>query len=274
MEQKENLPGIYLPIVGLIPAGGMGSRIAPLPCSKEIFPIGTHIFPDSGEKRPKVVCHYLLESMRYAGIPKAFLVLRPGKWDIPDYFRDGKLFDIQIAYLIRDLPFGVPFTLDSAFSFTKDYRIACGMPDIIFQPEDVFQRLIQKQTETGADLVLGIFPITEPHKWDQVEFDGQNRITQILTKPHSGRAGYTWTASVWTPEFSVFLHQFVKKTLKNMSDTEAKSNQPEIPLGVVFQEALEAGLPVEHVLFHDGTCLDIGTPEDLGKALHTLLKQT
>ena len=48
-------------VIGVIPAGGQGIRISPLPCSKEIYPIG---FDESQEMRPKVACHYLLEKMR------------------------------------------------------------------------------------------------------------------------------------------------------------------------------------------------------------------
>ena len=75
-------------IVGLIPAAGQGTRIGPLPCSKEIYPIG---FDPSLEGRPKAVSHYLLEKMKSADIQKAYVVLRAGKWDIPNYFMAGEM---------------------------------------------------------------------------------------------------------------------------------------------------------------------------------------
>ena len=99
-------------VVGLIPAGGKGTRIAPLPCSKELYPVGFMSNDKNDRVLPKVVCHYLLEKMRLAGISKTYVVLRQGKWDIPSYLRDGAMFDMHIAYLIMNLPFGVPYTLD------------------------------------------------------------------------------------------------------------------------------------------------------------------
>ena len=78
-------------VVGLIPAGGEATRIAPLPCSKEVYPIGLRHMNEECRVVPKVVCHYLLEKMRVAGIKKAYIVLRDGKWDIPAYLRDGAL---------------------------------------------------------------------------------------------------------------------------------------------------------------------------------------
>lgn len=65
-------------VIGLIPCGGLASRIAPLPCSKEILPVGLLKTAD-GLLRPKVVSHYLLEKLRQGGVRKAFVILRNGK---------------------------------------------------------------------------------------------------------------------------------------------------------------------------------------------------
>jgi glucose-1-phosphate thymidylyltransferase len=92
-------------VIGLIPACGQGSRLGPLPCSKEIYLIG---FNQVKEGRPKVICSYLLEKMCLTGIKKANIVLRVSKWDIPAYLRDGKGLGIDIAYLALDAPCGVP----------------------------------------------------------------------------------------------------------------------------------------------------------------------
>ena len=51
-------------VVGLIPAGGAATRISPLPCSKELYPIGFRRIHGTAEQQPKVVCHYLFEKMR------------------------------------------------------------------------------------------------------------------------------------------------------------------------------------------------------------------
>ena len=118
--------------IGLIPAAGAGSRISPLPGSKELYPIGFRVATD-GSLRPKVVCHYLLESMHLAGIRKAYMLLRNGKWDIPTYLSDDALVDMNLGYLIVDSLFGVPYTLDCACEFGQDAGITLGFPDIIFQ---------------------------------------------------------------------------------------------------------------------------------------------
>ncbi len=108
-------------IIGLIPAAGRGTRIGPLPCSKEVYPVG-FASTDGGRRVPKAVCQYLLEKMRVAGIVKAYVVLREGKWDIPASLGDGATAGMHLAYLMVGISFGVPFTLDQAYPFVRDSR--------------------------------------------------------------------------------------------------------------------------------------------------------
>ena len=145
-------------VIGLIPAAGQAKRISPLPCSKELYPVGFWRSRDEKNARPKVACHYLLEKMRSAGITRAYIVLRQGKWDIPAYLQDGAIADMHLAYLMLGLPYGVPYTLDQAYPFVRDEIIAFGFPDILFRPDSAFSRLLSHQDSGQADVTLGLFP--------------------------------------------------------------------------------------------------------------------
>ncbi len=250
-------------IVGIFPAAGMATRIAPLPCSKEIFPVGFH--PQGSEKssRTKVAGQYLLEKMRLAGAEKAYVIVRQGKWDILSYFSDGRFLDMPLAYLVQDSSAGVPFTLDLAYPFIQDAIVVFGFPDILLQPDDAFVYLLDRQAETGADLVLGLFPAHQPQKVDMVELDNQDRITRIVIKPVKTDLCYTWLLAVWSRVFTQFVHEFVK-TFKQKSQNEIKF--PEVFLGDVINSAILNGIHFEKVIFKDGRYLDIGTPEDMAKA--------
>ena len=83
---------------------------------------------------PKVVSHYLLDKYKAAGIKKVYFILRKGKWDIPQYYGDGSVIDMDIAYLLMNHPYGHPFTLDQAFPFTRNNLVAFGFPDILDIP--------------------------------------------------------------------------------------------------------------------------------------------
>ena len=121
----------------LIAAGGLANRLGPLPCSKEIFPI----IGQFTNNRTKVVCENLIEYYKLAGINDIHFIIRKGKWDIPQLLGDGSSLGVNISYLIMNLPYGTPFTLDQAYPFIKDKNIAMGFPDIVMEPKNAFEML-------------------------------------------------------------------------------------------------------------------------------------
>lgn len=169
-------------VIGLIPAGGQASRISPLAGSKELFPIGFQTVAD-GSLRPKVVSHYLLEKMRLAGIRRAYFVLRSGKWDIPGYWEDGTLVDMNIGYSIVRLPYGVPYTLDAAYPFVQNAVVALGFPDILFHPDDVYRRLLAHLSDSSADVVLGVVRVEDASKSGMVDIDETGSVRLVVEKP-------------------------------------------------------------------------------------------
>jgi glucose-1-phosphate thymidylyltransferase len=245
-----------LEIIGLLPAGGQATRLAPLPMSKELYPIGFR--SDQTGMRPKVVSHYLLEKMRSAGVRKAFFILRPGKWDIPQYYGDGSLLNMHLGYLTIHVPYGVPYTLNQAYPFVQEAMIALGFPDILFEPADAFVELVKHQEKTQADVMLGLFPTENYQKAGMVDFEPESgQVFQIIEKPQQTHLRYMWAIALWTPRFTEFLHHFLQ------THTPGR----ELPIGDVIQAAIAAGLSVNAVPFPQGSYRDIGTPDDLMQAI-------
>lgn len=255
--------------LGLIPAGGSASRIAPIPCSKELFPIGFRKADENQAACPKVVSHYLLEKMRTAGITKAYLILRKGKWDIPAYFGDGKILNMHLAYLMMDLPFGVPYTIDQAYPFVQEKMVAFGFPDIIFQPDDAFVRLRTRQAESNADVVLGLFPTHQPQNADMVDLDADGRVREIQIKPARTHLRYAWIIAFWNSVFTHFMHEYIMR-IRNVNAQHENSGRLGTPnelfIGDVLQAAIDNQLRIKTVTFPNHTYLDIGTAENLLEA--------
>jgi len=253
-----------------MPAAGRATRLAPLPCSKELYPIGFRPTDPSGSLRPKVVCHYLLEKMRLAEIKKVYVILRNGKWDLPGYLGDGQMLDMHLAYLMMGSPLGVPFTLDQAFPFVQDAVVALGFPDILFQPEDAYARLLKRQMESGADVVLGLFPAPQPDKMDMVDLDSDGCIRAIQIKPVSTDLRYTWIIAVWNARFTHFMHSHLAASQPgnrhDAGDWETGA-QPEMQVSEVIQAAIRKGLHIDSIVFGEGRCLDVGTPDALVRAV-------
>jgi glucose-1-phosphate thymidylyltransferase len=256
--------------LGVLPAAGRATRIAPLPCSKELLPVGLRAEQGLGGS-PKVVCHYLLEKMHLAGIRYAYIILRRGKWDIPAYLTDGTLVGLHLAYLVTPPTPGVPYTVDQAYPFTKDALVVFGFPDILFQPPDVYSRLLAQHASTKGDVVLALFPAHDPAEMDMVDTDFRGRAQSILLKPPTTHLRFAWICAVWTPVFTHFLREHLLHDREQLISAGATCNgsEPgELSLGAVFQAAIEHGLAVDTVAFPDGSYVDIGTPQGLRKALH------
>lgn len=236
-------------LVGLIPAAGSASRLGGPATSKEVLPVGR-----SG--RP--AASFLLRRMAQAGIGRAYMVIRPEKWDIPRTLGDGAAEGVRLAYLAVGATASVCETLDRAVPFVGDRAVAVGFPDVLFEPADAFARIVRRWRSGGADAVLALVPTDRPDKADVVETDAGGRVTRIEIKPPGGGRGTTWVGAVWTPAVTALLHEMVAGGYAGEGG--------ELYPGDVLREAVARGMRVEGVEMPEGRHLDVGTPEDLDRA--------
>jgi len=258
-------------VVAVLPAAGRSLRLAPLPCSKELLPVGFGAIPGIQGIRPKVASHYLLESLLEAGVRKGYFIIRQGKWDIPAYWGDGKMLGMDLAYVTIDGSSGPPDTVDRAYPFVKDKIVAFGFPDIIIRPRDVFVKLLARLDRPEVAVVLALFPAHDTKAMDMVGIDARHRVRTIRLKPRRTNLKYAWVCAVWTPAFTEFLHQFLQRvrTGRNagLIGNRRIDPQGDVPVGAVLREAVQAKLNVESVTFPTGSYIDVGTPEHLMKAV-------
>ena len=241
--------------------------------SKELYPVGFRRTGPGQALRPKVACHYLLERMRIGGATTAYVVIRPGKWDIPGYLGDGSELGMSLAYVIVHVPFGVPFSLNQAYPFIRNAHILLGFPDILLWPEDVYVTLMERLARGSADAVLGLFPAAFPEREGVVDIDETGQIRGIFEKSVFTHLDFMWALAVWRPSFTEFLHQFVQDRLSELCkdaaplDLPSNSTFKEIAIGDVLHQSIKAGLRVEGHRFVTGRYIDIGTPDQLMVAL-------
>lgn len=256
-------------VIGIIPAAGRATRLGRLPCSKELFPVGFQVADEDRSFRPKPVGQYLLEHFQRAGARRAYIVIRKGKWDIPEYFGDGSSLDMSIGYLVMNLPYGAPYTIDQAFPFVDEATIVFGFPDILIEPEDAFQRIVAHLHATSVDVVLGLFPTEQPHLCDPIEFDDRGSIRNIHIKPAHSELRTTWTVAAWAPSFTRFLHGHL--AVLERAAGSGSGPRPELYMSHVIMAAIESGLRVEGLHLPGARFLDIGVPENLIRALQNQL---
>ncbi len=253
--------GAVARLVGVIPAAGRGSRLAPYPGPKELFPVGWQPYSVDGEvhRRPKVVSQYVVESMADASVDEIFIVVGERKFDLVRYYGSGERFGVRIAYLFQEEPEGMVHALDQAFPWMQCATVLFGMPDTIFHPADALRKLVEIHLARAADLTLGLFSTTRPWKFGMVEIDAAGSVRAHVDKPAQTTLTLMWGLAVWGPNFSNLLHDVRR------SWAPARARR-ELIFGDVIDEGLARGLRILGHHFADGWYVDIGTYDEIVEA--------
>ncbi|HVZ32523.1 MAG TPA: hypothetical protein VG963_08855 [Polyangiaceae bacterium] len=249
-------------LVGVIPGGGGAGRLAPLPCSKELLPLGFR--PTRFGQRPKVIANYLLDAFRLAGAEQAFWLIDRSKTDIVQYFGGGAEFGIQLAYVPTQSSPSVVHTLAAAYAFLRDRHVLFGFPDIVFQPENALRVLWQRLSRGGADVVLGAVPAPVTQAADRVRIGPDGRALEIRVKPIDNPWPEAWILAAWTPRFTRFLQQWLD--VQHPVTGEPSPPAPELYLGHVLQAAIVEGLWIQVESFQEGSFIDLGTAAGFAQA--------
>jgi len=242
-------------IVGIVPMAGKGSRLGKLPFSKELYPV------DYENGKLKVVANHLMDSMVDAGVSQIHIVIRDGKWDIPAYYKSTFSNKTPICYHITEYEYGVPFSVNQANAFLNDKHVVLGFPDILFKPKNACKNIVDQLLSSDVSIVLGLFPVSNPTKYDMVLIDDNDLVQDIVIKPTETTYKYGWILAAWKSPFNHYLNQFIQSSLSSKTSDELINS--EIFFGDVIIAAIESGLQVKGVVFDKGKSVDLGTPENL-----------
>lgn len=236
----------------LLPAAGNATRLPALAGrSKACMPI-----------RPgRAAADALLRAGEMAAAREAIWLTREGTSDIRDYY--GAAFG---ALPLRYHPLSpTSSTLETVRLAIADQSLqldnailALGFPDMQFRELDALQVMHTTLATSDADLVLGCFKTDRPEKVDTVSVDRSGRVLSIQIKSARPGSDYAWILAAWRPRFTNFLNRRPWPEARH-------SRENEHYLGHEIQAAIAAGFAVTAVRF-DSPLLDIGTPEDLGRA--------
>ncbi|WP_420629796.1 nucleotidyltransferase family protein [Candidatus Leptofilum sp.] len=250
--------------IGLLPAAGRGSRLGPIPCSKEIMPLGFQS-PTSKEADwiPVTTIERHLQAFSLAQVQQVGIIVGNTKWDIVSYLGNGKRLNLSLAYFFQESLNGMPFALDLTYSWIKEATILFSMPDTLITPIDAMTKLVEHHETTKADVTLGLFETDTPKKFGMVELNDKREIIGFVDKPEKTDLSLMWGCAAWSPVFTRFMHQYLKDI-----------NLPgkEIVLSDLFLAALDKGLTFEPLLV-EGQYHDIGTPDSFQAAVYDLARQ-
>jgi glucose-1-phosphate thymidylyltransferase len=218
-------------VVGVIPAAGYATRLQPLSGSKEVIKVGG---------RP--VIDYVIDRMRLARCNELRVVTRPEKTDV-------------IAHVRRcgaTVVLGYPQTSSESFGLgldglAPDDIVLLGWPDILWAGQDTYITLVEV-VEEGREVALGLFDTQDDlSRWDTVTVEDEGRVIGVHPK-----ATDPPSMVVWAPAAAR------RRALEGLESAEWPGSH--------FDSLCRKGVAVHGVRFA-GKCTDIGTKEDLERAL-------
>lgn len=235
-------------MIGILPAGGLASRLAPLRYPKELLPVA---IDDDGVPRPVIACS--LAQLARAGVTECCVVVSEQKLELVRVLGERHA-GVVLAYVVRSVPRGLADAVDAPYAWIGERAACVALPDTILEPADALAQVRQELERSGADLVLGVFPTDSPREFGPVRIASDGRVVEVQDKPAETDLANTWALAAWQPTFGALVHAAVA------ADVGAN-------LGLCYQRAVERGLHVRAVTFDAGRFLDTGTPAGLRAAL-------
>lgn len=243
-------------VVAVLPAAGTGSRLGHNG-AKELVRIGPH----EGEHRP--VIEWALRRAQAAGVSRAVVVTTEHKHDLRrglEQLRSGPQGPTLDVLATAPTPSSV-HTLGVALERDPDAHWLLIYPDILTAPASAPSQLARHALGTEADVTLALFPSDRPDKVDMVEVDERGRLRGLRIKQPDVGLRFTWAYACWRPSFTALIRRELQNPIHGYPVGR------ELYFGDLLGRALEQGMSVDTVAFDDGFALDIGTPDDLRRAL-------
>jgi glucose-1-phosphate thymidylyltransferase len=226
-----------------------------------LLPVLFTLDRQSGGARPMVAAEYSLTAMREAGIEKCIVIINEGKTDILKCLGDGAELGMNLVYAVQSKPTGLAQAICAARTWLAGANVCLALPDTVFRPREAIRMICEKKQSVQAELVLGVFPTSEPQHLGPVRMSDDGRVVQVQDKPAKTDLMNTWGIAVWSPRFTDLLSQFVE----NWAAGDASAT--EHPLGEIFEGAVRSDFAVNSVFFEDGGYVDVGKPEGIGSII-------
>ena len=250
------------PPIGLLPAAGRALRFGAAGYAKELFPILPASRSPDEAMAPRPICELALEAIRATGAERCMVVVSPEKAEILRVLGHRTGGGLALAYVVQRQPDGLPDAIRCAAPWLDDHDVVFAMPDTVVTPPDGLARVHAHRVATGADLVLGVFPVENPEALGPVVVSSDGRVQRVEDKPAAPGARNSWAIAAWSARFTELV----------VAWDLARAGERERVLGHVFAAACQAGLDVRAVCFDEpaASFLDIGTPRGLRRALRRL----
>ena len=232
--------------VGIIMAGGKGTRLMPLTAS-----ISKHLLPIYD----KPMIFYALSTLMIARIKK-ILIIGSSK-DILHYkkfLNDGSQYGLKIFYAVQQKPRGIAEAFSIGKEFILNNKVCLILGDNFFYGNGLSSFLIKiKNSNFKGATVLG-FKVKDPSNYGVIQMKGK-KIQNIFEKPKKFKS-----------DIAIVGLYFYDNKVINLIKKIKPSKRKELEISDINKLYLRSNSLRVEILNRGFTWLDTGTPEDLLKA--------
>ncbi|HGD5269464.1 MAG: sugar phosphate nucleotidyltransferase [Peptostreptococcus sp.] len=173
---------------GIILAGGIGTRLAPLTnvTSKHLLPIYN-----------KPMIYYPLSTLMELGIREVLIISTPENInDFKNLFGNGANLGLSLKYTIQVKPRGIAEAFILAESFIGEDNVALILGDNIFLGEGIVNVMLdplRRIEEQNDGACIFAYKVPNPKRFGVVTFDVNGMVIDITEKPDIPKSNYCVT---------------------------------------------------------------------------------
>ena len=229
----------------LVLAGGFGTRLRPLSCTrpKVLFPVANQPLLD-----------WTLQNLSQGGVETVILAVNYMAEALVRYFGPTK-FDLGIIYSREERPLGTGGPIKKAAHLLQD-----GNPFLVLNGDIVsdidYRRLIEFHRRNGGLATVALIQVPDPSRYGSVEIDGEGRILRFVEKPEPGMAPSNLV--------NAGIYVLDRRVIDYIPEGRSVSTEKEV-FPILAEEGNLYGFEV------NGLWEDIGVPEDYLRANSLLL---
>lgn len=231
----------------IITAGGKGTRLYPISRSypKELIPFcGVPVI------------EYSINILRDNGIKDIMILAGTKKGALQDYLGNGRIFGVNISYIIQEDPKGLGHAVQTIEPYIDDENFILLLGDNIYIGDTDLKQMINNHIQYKASSTIFIEHLQEPEKYGVVKFDDFNNIIDLYEKPRDENTKEKFKInSGWYAIAGIYI--FNKNIFSFLRDTPKGFNN-EIQLTDAIKLSLDNGNKILGYTF-DGRRIDVGT---------------
>jgi mannose-1-phosphate guanylyltransferase len=232
----------------LILAGGYGTRLRPLTCSrpKQLLPLGE-----------STLIEHLLKQLKLSGVTEVILATGHNNDDLQQALGNGTQHGIRLHFSVEPHPLGTAGAIKLAEPYLpQDTPFLVLNGDIV---SDIpYNHLLHYHQQHHATATIALFRVEDPTRFGVVDISPTGQIHHFIEKPHPGRAlSNLVNAGCYVLEYTVMDHIPAHQEVSIEYD--------------VFPTLCHS--VAVYGWEHHGFWIDTGTPQSFLAAHHTLRKQ-